>query len=151
MRQEFLDRLKVLMNERSMKCMRLGWVYGMLRQEFNLQPDELEEMARRMKFKKGWNPMLKSLLEDEWEKEKASQENIAEIRRSRLQTEQRAVQVQNIERSLGNNVHAKKSVSDTEMALFLLISEMSPQEQEQLLEELSKRPKVMKAYLESDL
>ena len=146
MRQEFLERLRVLLNEKSMQCMRTGWVYGKLRQEFDLQADELQEMARRMGFKKGWNPMLKSLLEDEWEKENISQKNISEIRRSRLEATQRARQVQRIESSLENQINIQRKFSDTEMALFLLILEMNTYEKEQLLMDLSRRSKAKRIF-----
>lgn len=70
MRQEFLDRLQAILREKAGGGWKDGWVYGRLKQEFALQQDELEEMARRLGFKMGWNAPLESLLEEQWEREK---------------------------------------------------------------------------------
>ncbi len=70
MRQEFLNRLQEILYEKVRGGWRDGWVYDKLNQEFTLQQDELEEMARRLGFKMGWNAPLKSLLEGQWQRER---------------------------------------------------------------------------------
>ncbi|MEB3291952.1 MAG: hypothetical protein VKJ24_02210 [Synechococcales bacterium] len=57
-----------------------GWLYGMLKQEFDLTPDELNAVAESLGFKYGWNPTLKMLLEEQWQKEETQRQE-----RERLQ------------------------------------------------------------------
>lgn len=46
-----------------------GWVYGRLKEEFDLQPDELNKLATVLGFKYGWNSSVENILEDQWKKE----------------------------------------------------------------------------------
>jgi hypothetical protein len=141
MRQEFLDRLQEILREKARGSWKDGWVYGRLKQEFILQHDELEEMARRLGFKMGWNPMLESLLEDQWQRENRAEETLNRARRDEAKHKLAAVEVQNITSSLHSDVRGGRDFSDVEMALFLLISRISAYEQKNLLGELSKRYK----------
>ena len=69
MRQEFVDRFNAILLEKIGSAWKDGWVYGCLREEFSLQPDELEFIATRLGFKQGWNPGLESLLEQQWQEQ----------------------------------------------------------------------------------
>jgi hypothetical protein len=141
MRQEFLERLQEILREKARGSWNDGWVYGRLKQEFTLQHDELEEMARRLGFKRGWNAGLESLLEDQWQREKRAEETLDRVRRDEANHKLLAIEVQNITSALHYNIRAEKDFSDVEMALFLLISRIGAYEQNNLLNELSKRYK----------
>jgi hypothetical protein len=71
MRQLFLDRLKAVLNEKTVGSWRDGWVYGRLKQEFELQPDELDAIAKILGFKYGWNAALEKLLWQQWQLEES--------------------------------------------------------------------------------
>jgi hypothetical protein len=133
MRQEFLDRLQEILREKVGGSWQDGWVYGRLKQEFTLQHDELEEMARRLGFKMGWNATLESLLEEQWQREKRQEETLHRVRTEEADRKLAAIKVQNITKTL------RRDTSDVEMALFLLISRLSAHEQKNLLGELAKR------------
>jgi hypothetical protein len=141
MRQEFLDRLQEILREKARGSWKDGWVYGRLKQEFTLQQDELEEMARRLGFKMGWNAPLESLLEEQWERENRAEETLNRVRREESKRNLAAREVQNITNALHSNFRTERDFSDVEMALFLLISRMSAYEQKNLLGELTKRYK----------
>ena len=93
MRQEFSDRLRILIREKFAGSCRDGWVYGRLKQEFDLQPDELNAMAIALRFKRGWNPGLKDILEGQWQKDEVEwirrERNKAQTRLSREQEKYR--------------------------------------------------------------
>ncbi|MGB7084664.1 MAG: hypothetical protein WBD47_03860, partial [Phormidesmis sp.] len=61
MRQEFSERLKVLLREKFSGSWKDGWVYGRLKQEFDLQSDELNALATALRFKYGWNSAVKDI------------------------------------------------------------------------------------------
>lgn len=84
MRQEVDQYLSVLIRQKLNLCLSEGWVYGQLQQEFALEQDELEELARRLGFQKGWNPGLKDLLEYQWSKDKETVRTLERIRRKSL-------------------------------------------------------------------
>ncbi|NET09367.1 MAG: hypothetical protein F6K16_32620 [Symploca sp. SIO2B6] len=69
MRQEVVDRLQVLRMEKLGSIWTDGWVYGRLKEEFELQPDELEFFAEQLGFKYGWNPKLQAVLEQQWQQQ----------------------------------------------------------------------------------
>ncbi|MEM9215020.1 MAG: AAA family ATPase [Cyanobacteria bacterium P01_F01_bin.150] len=69
MRQEVVERLQVLRMEKLGTSWTDGWVYGRLMEEFELQPDELEFLSEKLGFKYGWNPGLKALLEEQWQRQ----------------------------------------------------------------------------------
>jgi hypothetical protein len=71
MRQIVLDRLKVVLSEKAVGGWRDGWVYGRLKQEFDLQPDELNAIAQVLGFKFGWNAALEKLLWQQWQLEES--------------------------------------------------------------------------------
>lgn len=66
MRQEFLNRLNELLQERRIGSWKDGWVYGRLKQEFTLDPEELGKLAEVLGFKYGWNRVVEDLLEEQW-------------------------------------------------------------------------------------
>jgi hypothetical protein len=141
MRQEFLDRLQAILREKAGGGWKDGWVYGRLKQEFALQQDELEEMARRLGFKMGWNAPLESLLEEQWEREKRAEKTLNRVRQDEVKRNLAAKEVQDITNALHRNSQEKRDFSDVEMALFLLICNINTDEQRNLLGELAKRYK----------
>lgn len=80
MRQDVDQYLSVLIRQKLNLCLSEGWVYGQLNQEFPLEKDELEELARRLGFRKGWNPGLKDLLEYQWSKDQETVRTLERIR-----------------------------------------------------------------------
>lgn len=84
MRQDVDQYLSVLIRQKLHLCLSEGWVYGQLQQEFALEQDELEELARRLGFRKGWNPGLKDLLEYQWSKDQETVRTLERIRRKSL-------------------------------------------------------------------
>lgn len=84
MRQDVDQYLSVLIRQKLNLCLSEGWVYGQLQQEFTLEQDELEELARRLGFQKGWNLGLKDLLEYQWSKDKETVRTLERIRRKSL-------------------------------------------------------------------
>jgi predicted RNA-binding protein with EMAP domain len=135
MREEVLLQLRSLIQKKIAGSWKDGWVYGKLKQEFDLQPDELAEMARLLGFKKGWNSVVESLLEEQWQKEKHAEEALKRARKSEAKRELAAAQVLDIE---SKNLKRGR-FSDVEMALVKLILKMNSYEQSRLLQELSKR------------
>ncbi|HEY9825600.1 MAG TPA: hypothetical protein V6D19_09140 [Stenomitos sp.] len=142
MRQEFLNRLQEILREKSRGSWKDGWVYGRLKQEFVLQQDELEEMARRLGFKRGWNTQLESLLEEQWQREKHAEETLDRVRQDEANRRLAAIEIQKITHALHSDLNIDKDFSDIEMALFLLISRMDVCEQQNLLIKLAKRHKL---------
>jgi len=69
MDQKFTDRLQVLIDERRSRRFKDGWVYGRLKQEFDLQPEQLAIMATALGFKYGWNLVVQDLLEKQWQQD----------------------------------------------------------------------------------
>ncbi|WP_299491627.1 AAA family ATPase [Acaryochloris sp. IP29b_bin.137] len=80
MRQDVDQYFSVLIRQKLNLCLSEGWVYGQLKQEFALEQDELEELARRLGFRKGWNPGLKDLLEYQWSKDQETVRTLERIR-----------------------------------------------------------------------
>ena len=70
MRQDFLNQLHALLQEKSAGGWKDGWIYGRLQQDFTLTPDEREKLAQALGFQYGWNPTVEDLLEHQWQEEK---------------------------------------------------------------------------------
>ncbi|MEM9217908.1 MAG: hypothetical protein AAGD25_26650 [Cyanobacteria bacterium P01_F01_bin.150] len=99
MRQEVSDRLNILILEKLSSLWNEGWVYGRLREEFDLNPDELEYLVARLGFKKGWNPMLKNILEEQWEEQKnlwkkTEAKRVLEKEKEKLKADQEVAKIQ---------------------------------------------------------
>lgn len=139
MRPEFLTRLTELIYQKMANSWKEGWVYGHLKQEFSLERDELEEMAHRLGFKHGWNPGLEDLLEHQWSKEKNSTQTLERIRKEEKQRQQTSAGIMSLFSTLDQLHISSNTCSDTEMALFMLISKLSSKQQESLLQELCLR------------
>lgn len=80
MRQEVEKYLTQLMFQKLEFSLTEGWVYGQLRHEFSLGQDDLEELASRLGFERGWNPVLEDLLEYQWSKDKETMQTLERIR-----------------------------------------------------------------------
>ncbi|MBW4550860.1 MAG: hypothetical protein KME35_07100 [Aphanocapsa sp. GSE-SYN-MK-11-07L] len=146
MRQEFVDRFNALLSEKRQGLWKDGWVYGRLKQEFDLQPDELDAMATGLGFKYKWNPMLKEILEQQWQKEEP---RWLEQKLNQLQAEVSAKrQAASIDRKIATLLAEletsgglRQQLTDVERALISLILKMSEDEQIWLLEIIFNRYK----------
>jgi hypothetical protein len=146
MRQEFLSRFQALLSEKRLGLWKDGWVYGRLKQEFDLQPDELDAMATGLGFKYKWNPMLKEILEQQWQKEEP---RWMEQKLNQLQAEASAKrQTANISgkiaallEELEASEGLRQQLTDVERALISLILKMTEDEQIWLLEIIFNRYK----------
>ncbi len=146
MRQEFLNRLRVLLLERRSGSWKDGWVYGRLKQEFDLQPDELDAMATALGFKYKWNPGLKFVLEEQWQKEEPHwmAQELKKLERQVFLNQEKddlsskiAALLQDLETSNG----LREELTDVERALVSLILKMKQDEQIWLLESIFNRYK----------
>uniref|UniRef100_B8HM01 ATPase central domain-containing protein n=1 Tax=Cyanothece sp. (strain PCC 7425 / ATCC 29141) TaxID=395961 RepID=B8HM01_CYAP4 len=149
MRQEFLDRLKELIQEKRIGSWKDGWVYGRLKQEFTLQSDELGKLAEVLGFKYGWNRVVEELLEEQWR----SQE-LLWMEQQRLKLKQKvdanrqkadlSSKIDELLRELENPSQPQKPakpLTKIEHALVSLILKMKEEEQLWLLEVIFNRYK----------
>jgi hypothetical protein len=113
-----------------------GWIYGRLKQEFDLQPDELDAMTSAMGFKYGWNTTVENLLEGQclkdevrWMEQKLSriEEKVSLHRKKSDISDKIAVLVQELE--LKSSSSNKKEYTDIEQALMGLILKMNYDDQ----------------------
>jgi hypothetical protein len=105
-RHTVLERLKCLLRERAVDGWRDGWVYGRLKQEFELQPDELNAIADVLGFKYGWNAALEQLLWKQWQEEEGRwQERELATAKMQIAKRQRAA-------SIAQDLNIAKVVAD---------------------------------------
>jgi hypothetical protein len=134
MHPEFLDRLKQLRLERFSGSWSDGWIYGRLKQEFNLQPDELDAMASALGFKYGWNPTVKNLLKEQWQQDEVRwmQEKLVRIEQkvslNRKKTDI-SQKIAELAQELEASGKRRKELTDIEQALMALIFRMDTTEQ----------------------
>lgn len=147
MRQEFLDRLRILLRERSAGSWKDGWVYGRLKQDFDLQPDELNEMAAALRFRYGWNSSVKDILENQWQ-----EDEVRWMRQERETTKNKVSQQLeklNISGEIARLLHEletldipREKITDLERVLIKLIFRMRVDEQLWMLEAILNRYKI---------
>ena len=65
MRPEVVAFLKELVQQKRLMGHSDSWVYGMLRQKFELTPDELSSLVKVLGFKLGWNSSVEKILEEQ--------------------------------------------------------------------------------------
>lgn len=147
MRQEFSERLKILLKEKFAGSWRDGWVYGRLKQELNLQLDELDALATALGFKYGWNHAVKDILENQWQEDEVRwmQQELNKVQkqvslnRQKVNVSQKiAALLQELE-TLDNK--PKRELTDIERALIALILKMKVDEQLWVLEMIFNRYK----------
>jgi hypothetical protein len=144
MNPDFLDDLRMLRSERFSGSWSDGWIYGRLKQKFNLQPDELNEMARALGFKYGWNPTVKKLLEEQWQQDEVRwmEQNLIRIEqkvslnRKKTDVSQRIAE---LVKELEASDNKRKELTDVEQALMALILRMDVAEQMWVLEMIFNR------------
>jgi|GEM_PF-1924026 len=139
MRREIEVFLSELLLKKSEIGLNDGWVYGRLKQEFSLEEDELEKLAFRLGFKRGWNPGLEELLEHQWSKDKDTIQTLGRIRREKELREKTAITLMHLTKALKEISAFPKEYSDTEIALFVLITKLNSTQQETLLKEFCVR------------
>jgi hypothetical protein len=147
MRQEFSDRLRLLLQDKFAGSWRDGWVYGRLKQEFNLQPEELNALATTLGFKYGWNRAVQDILENQWQEDEVRwmQQELTKVQkqvslnRQKVSTSQKiAALLQELE-ALDNK--PRRELTDIERALVALILKMQSDEQIWVLEMIFNRYK----------
>ncbi|MBE9065923.1 hypothetical protein IQ260_04585 [Leptolyngbya cf. ectocarpi LEGE 11479] len=146
MRQEFSDRLKILRKERVTGSWRDGWIYGRLKQEFDLQPDELNTMATVLGFKYGWNPMVKNILENQWQEDEVRwmQQEANKIQKQASLKRQKYTLSQKIAvllREVETVAKPRQELTDIERVLIAQIIKMEVDEQVWMLEMILDRRK----------
>ncbi len=150
MRQEFLDRLQALLKERAFGGWRDGWVYGRLKQEFTLHPDELSTMTSALGFKRGWNSAVEDILEEQWQKDESRwmQQELAKAQRQSSHNQIKADLTSKIDtarkmaavyQELEASGKLKREMTDIERALVGLILRMEDNDQLWLLEMIFNR------------
>ncbi len=55
MRPQVFTKLEKLVQQKKLMAYQDCWIYGILKQEFELNPDELNALAKVLGFKFGWN------------------------------------------------------------------------------------------------
>lgn len=146
MRQEFSDRLRVLMQEKSAGSWRDGWVYGRLKQEFDLQLDELNAMATALGFKYGWNSTVKNILKNQWQEDEVRwmQQELNKVQKQVSLNQQKSDISQTVAvllQELETLDKPKKELTDIERVLIALILKMKVDEQSWVLEIILNRYK----------
>ncbi len=145
MRQEFSERFKILLKEKVAGSWRDGWVYGRLKQELNLQPDELDALATALGFKYGWNHVVKDILENQWQEDEVRwmQQELNKVQKQVSLNQQKinlsqkiAALLQELE-TLDNK--PKRELTDIERALIALVLKMKVDEQLWVLEMIFNR------------
>ena len=123
-----------------------GWIYGRLKQEFDLQPDELNAMASALGFKYGWNPMVKDILENQWQEDEVrwmqKEANKLQIQASLNQQKDALSQkIATLLQEVETVAKPKQELTDIERALIALIIKMTADEQLWVLEMIFDRRK----------
>jgi hypothetical protein len=145
MRQEFSDRLKVLIHEKFAGSWKDGWVYGRLKQDLDLQPDELNVLAATLGFKYGWNHAVKDILENQWQEDEVTwmqrelnkvQKQVS-LNRQKVSTSQKMDILIEELKALENK--PRQEFTDIEQALIALILKMKFDEQLWMLETIFNR------------
>ena len=83
MRPEVFTKLEELTQQKRLMGHRDGWVYGMLKEEFELTSDELAGLVKVLCFKLGWNSGVKKILEEQWQLES---DYVKEVQRVNFKT-----------------------------------------------------------------
>ncbi len=157
MHPDFPSRLKALIAEKMAGSWKDGWVYGRLKQEFELQPDELDVMASALGFKQSWNPGLHNLLETQWQAEADRWREREQGRvRARLEIEKRQIQdrifqqqeqrtIDKLRKHLQEVNAAKRSpkeLTDIERVLVTLVLNMRLEDQAWVLDKVLNRYRI---------
>ncbi len=130
MRQEFSDRLRILLKDKFAGSWKDGWVYGRLKQELKLQPDELDTLAIALGFKYGWNHAVKDILENQWQEDEVRwmQQELekvqkqASLNRQKVNISQKIAELLRELEALDDN--PRRELTDIEQALVALILKM---------------------------
>lgn len=144
MRQEVSVKLQELLSERRKFGWKDGWIYGRLKKQFILTPDELNAIAKALGFKYGWNSTVENILEEQWRKEEIHWMN---YEKRKLEEEvdrlQSKIDVEAKIKQLVYEYNKMKSLdremTDIERGLVVLIMKMKPQDQLWLLEMIYNR------------
>jgi hypothetical protein len=146
MRQEFSDQLKILLKEKFAGSWRDGWVYGRLKQEFDLELDELNAIATALGFKYGWNSTVKDILENQWQEDEVRwmqqelnkvQKQVSLNRQKNNISQKTAALLQELE----TTNKPRQELTEVEQALVALILRMKVDEQLLMLEMILDRCK----------
>lgn len=136
MRHTVLERLKILLSERAVDGWRDGWVYGRLKQEFDLQPDELNAIAEVLGYKYGWNAALEQLLWKQWQEEEGrwQERQLAAAKHQLIQRQKAANIAQDLKvakavADLQGDTVSDRALTSLETKLIKIILSMNVEEQ----------------------
>lgn len=152
MRQEVTNRMQTLLREKSASGWLDGWVYGRLKQEFALQPDELNAIASALGFKYGWNAAVEDVLEAQWQKEEKfwMEQELVKAEANLSHTQKKAEVASKIDltrrmtsllQALEASGEVRQEMTDLEKVLIRLMLRMKTDEQLWLLEKICNRPR----------
>jgi hypothetical protein len=155
MRDEVMQKLESLLKERKIFNYKDGWIYGCLKNEFDLTSDELDSLANALGFKYGWNSTVEEILEGQWQEEadrireleRAKEIRLIEQKKKKLADELKYLKdktelEQTIHKLLIEYKQMKlvdTELTDVERGLITLIMKMSAQQQLWLLEMIYNR------------
>ena len=147
MRQEFSERLKILLKEKFAGSWKDGWVYGRLNQEIDLQPDELDAIATSLGFKYGWNSVVKDILERQWQEDEViwMQRELTKIQKQVSLNQQKADlsrKIATMLQELGTSDKPRQELTDIERVIIALLLKMKAEEQIWVLEMIFNRYKI---------
>jgi hypothetical protein len=112
MRPEVFAKLEELAQQKKILGYRDGWVYGMLKREFELTSDELSSLVKVLGFKLGWNPTVEKILEEQWQLEADYEKEVAQVKSNiKLELEQIKVSQQR-ERDLQERRRESNRIQD---------------------------------------
>lgn len=145
MRQEFPDRLKILLREKFAGLWKDGWVYGRLKQEFDLQPDELNAMVAALGFKRGWNPMVQEILENQWQEDEIRwmQQEANKLKKQaslKHQKHELSQKVTALLQEVETVAKPRQELTNIERVLMALIIKMNADEQLRVLDMILNQP-----------
>lgn len=133
MRLDVTQKMKNLLQEKKMFGYKDGWVYGRLKQEFELTSDELDFLTQNLGFKYGWNSTVEEILEGQWQEESEKMQELEKAKERQLieQTQmkmklERAREMQSLEiikNELANQVTHLKIKENLEQKIQVLMLE----------------------------
>ncbi len=130
----FADRLLTILREQSAGSWKDGWVYGRLKQEFDLQSNELEAISTALKFKYGWNKSVEEILERQWQEEEPRwlSQKLAIIQKQ-ADLSRRKKDVTQKMTTLTQEIEENRKLTEVERILISLILKMNVEDQEQVM------------------
>ena len=159
MRPEVFASLEEFVQQKRLMGRSDSWVYGMLRQKFELTPDELSFLVKILGFKLGWNFSVEKILEEQWQLEsdrlkelervKVSQQREKDLQERRRESDrlkdeakylsdvdkiETETKVRGLLLEYKQNQVASRQFTEMEKGIIMLMLRMNPNDQRWLLE-----------------